>query len=167
VLPEVLRHQPDLLYVVVGGRTSEGDTGPLLRRTIEELGLSGHVRLVGARPHEEIPLWLAASDVFCLATSNEGRANALIEALACGIPVVTTQVGGNAEIIENGRNGFLVPLGDASALGSALVAAFETKWNRAEIAAPWQARSWADTAEEVLREFEALRSGECLERSVR
>jgi teichuronic acid biosynthesis glycosyltransferase TuaC len=166
-LPEVLRHQPDLLYVVVGGRTSEGDTGPLLRQRIEDLGLSASVRLVGTRPHEEIPLWLAASDVFCLATSNEGRPNALMEALACGIPVVTTRVGGNAEIIESGRNGFLVPLDDPRALARALVRAFEADWDHAAIAAPWQARGWDCTAEAVLSEFRALTPAECPQQGLR
>jgi glycosyltransferase involved in cell wall biosynthesis len=166
-LPEVLRHQPELLYVVVGGRSSEGDTGPMLRRRIADLGLSEHVRLVGTRPQEEIPLWLAASDVFCLATSNEGRPNALMEALACGVPVVTTRVGGNAEIIENGRNGFLVPLDDGTALGHALVKAFETDWNHAAIAAPWRVRGWDCTAAAVLSEFVALTPGECLDQGLR
>ena len=161
-LPEVLRHQPDLLYVVVGGRTSEGDTGPLLLRRVEDLGLTQSVRLVGTRPHEEIPLWLAASDVFCLATSNEGRPNALMEALACGVPVVTTRVGGNAELIEDGRNGFLVPLDDAAALARALARAFEADWDHAAIAAPWRARGWDCAAEEVLGEFRTLTPRECV-----
>jgi len=155
-LPEVLRHYPDLLYVVVGGPSGEGDTGPLLRRTIEELRLADHVRLVGSRPPGEIARWLAAGDVFCLATSNEGRPNAVMEALACGVPVVTTRVGGNAEIIEEGRNGLLVPLDDSAALSRALVTALKTDWNHAAIAAPWQARSWDRTATEVLREFASL-----------
>ncbi|MGH7396396.1 MAG: glycosyltransferase [Candidatus Rokuibacteriota bacterium] len=155
-LPEVLRHCPDLLYVVVGGPSTEGDTGPLLRRTVEELGLADHVRLVGARPPQEVARWLAASDVFCLATSNEGRPNAVMEALACGVPVVTTRVGGNAEIIDEGRNGLLVPLDEPAALTRALITAFQTDWNREAIAGPWQARSWDRTAAEVLREFASL-----------
>lgn len=156
-LPEVLRHCPDLLYVVVGGSSSEGDTGPLLRRTIDDLGLSEHVRLVGPQPPEEVARWLAASDVFCLATSNEGRPNAVIEALACGVPVVTTRVGGNAELIEEGRNGHLVPLHDTTALGRALVSAFRTDWDHVAIAAPWKVRSWDRTAAAVLDEFASVR----------
>lgn len=155
-LPEVLRHYPDLLYVVVGGPSTEGDTGPLLRRTVEELGLADHVRLVGARPAEEVARWLAASDVFCLATSNEGRPNAVMEALACGVPVVTTRVGGNAEIIDEGRNGLLVPLHDPAALTRALITAFQTDWDHGAIASPWQARSWERTGGEVLHEFASL-----------
>lgn len=156
VLPEVLRHCPDLLYVVVGGASSEGDTGPLLRRTIDDLGLADHVRLAGPQPPEEVARWLAASDVFCLATSNEGRPNAVIEALACGVPVVTTRVGGNAELIEEGRNGFLVPLEDAAALSGALVRAFRAGWDHTAIAAPWKARSWDRTAAAVLHEFASV-----------
>jgi glycosyltransferase involved in cell wall biosynthesis len=158
-LPEVLRHCPDLLYVVVGGASSDEDTGPLLRRMIDELGLSAHVRLVGPRASGEIAQWLRASDVFCLATSNEGRPNVVIEALACGVPAVTTRVGGNAELIEDGSNGLLVPLDDARALGEALVCALGKDWDHEAIAAPWKARSWERTAADVLQELAALVPG--------
>ncbi len=155
-LPGVVHRHPDLLYVVVGGPSAEGDTGPLLARMTQALHLGDHVRLVGARPHEEIPRWLAAADLFCLATSNEGRANVLMEALACGVPVVTTRVGGNAEIVQDGRNGLLVPLGDAVALSRALVAGLGMDWDREGIAGPWRGQSWDRTAAAVLAEFGAL-----------
>ena len=155
-LPAVLRRYPDLLYVIIGGPTSEGDTGPLLARLTQELGLDDHVRLVGPQPHDAIPRWLAAADLFCLATSNEGRANVVMEALACGVPVVTTRVGGNAEIVHHGENGLLVPLGDTAALRTALLTGLDRSWDRQAIAAPWQAQSWDRTSTEVLRELEAV-----------
>lgn len=155
-LPEVVRRHPDVLYVVVGGPDLEGNTGPRLAQQTRDLGLARNVRLGGARPHAEIPLWLAAADIFCLATSNEGRANVIMEALACGIPVVTTRVGGNAEVVEEGRNGLLVPLDDTRALGRALIAAIDTDWNHEMIATPWQARSWKSTAADVLEEFRMM-----------
>ena len=155
-LPDVVAKRPDVLYVAVGGPGLEGDTGPLLRRLIAEHGLGDHVRLVGARPHDEIPLWLAAADLFCLATSNEGRANVLLEALACGVPVVTTDLPPNREVVEPGVNGFLVPLGDASALGDALVRALDWPWERREIAAQAGRRTWEQTAAEVHGELAAV-----------
>jgi teichuronic acid biosynthesis glycosyltransferase TuaC len=155
-LPEVARQYPDVLYVVVGGPDLEGNTGPLLVQLTRDLGLAQNVRLSGARPHTEIPRWLAAADVFCLATSNEGRANVVMEALACGIPVVTTRVGGNAEVVEPGRNGFLVPVDDTRALSRALIAAIDADWDRETIARPWRARSWKSTAADVLEEFRMI-----------
>lgn len=159
VLPRLVASHPKLVYVVVGAAGVEGDTGPLLERLVAELGLREHVRLAGARPHEEIARWLAAADLFCLATSNEGRANVILEALACGVPVVTTDVGGNREVIRDGAEGFLVPLGDADALASALLRALETGWDRAAIASRGAARTWDRTVEDVLGEFRALVPG--------
>jgi glycosyltransferase involved in cell wall biosynthesis len=158
-LRRVIAERPDLFYVVVGGPGVEGDTGPLLRRLIRELRLGGQVRLVGERPHEEIPDWLAAADLFCLATSNEGRPNVILEALACGLPVVTTRVGGNSEVVEEGVNGLLVEFGDREGLARALLRGLVHPWDREAIAEKARARSWDETAAEVLEEFRQLLAG--------
>lgn len=155
-IPAVVAVRPNVLYVVVGGPGPEGDTRLLLHRLTDELRLAGHVRLVGPRPHDEIPLWLAAADLFCLATSNEGRANAILEALACGVPVITTPVGGNAEIVRHGDNGLLVPLGDGAALSQALRCGLATEWDRDGIARAAARQSWDDTATELVKEFRQL-----------
>jgi glycosyltransferase involved in cell wall biosynthesis len=159
VMPTILKAYPDALYVVVGGAGVEGDTEPLLRRQIEELGLHDHVRLVGSRPHEEIARWLTAADVFCLATSNEGRANVILEALACGVPVVTTDVGGSREVILEGVDGSLVPFGEPAALAEALIRGLATGWDRAAIAGRAAARTWDRTVEDTLAELSRLALG--------
>jgi teichuronic acid biosynthesis glycosyltransferase TuaC len=158
VLPGLLVDHPDLLVVVVGGATVEGDIGPKLHRLRSELGLDRHVLLPGNCPHEQVPTWLQAADLFCLATENEGRPNAVLEAMACGLPVVTTDVGGNAEIVEPGRNGLLVPFGDAGALSGALARALAVPWNRGAISDQARLRTWEETARQVSAEFhEVLR----------
>ena len=162
ILPRLLAADPRLFYVIVGGPGAEGDTGPLMRRLSVELGVEHHVRIVGARPHEEVADWLAAADVFCLATSNEGMANVLVEALACGVPVVTTHVGGNAELIEHGQNGLLVPLGDAEVLRDAMLKAVQKKWDRVGIARTMVGRSWEASAAQIVQEWRAaIGSGSC------
>ena len=145
--------RPDLLYVVVGGPGPEGDTGPALRRRAALRGIDANVVLAGARPHAEIPTWLNAADLFCLATSNEGRANVLLEAQASGVPVVTTDVGGSAEIVRDGHTGFLVPPGDAPALAAALARALGMSWDAAAIAADAQRWSWSATTDAVHHEL--------------
>jgi len=155
-LPDVVAKRSDLLYVVVGGPSPEGDTGPLLRGLIEQLGLREHVRLVGPRPHEEIPLWLAAADLFCLATSNEGRANVILEALACGVPVVATRIGANEEVVREGVNGLLVPLRNQDALSRALLRGTEIEWNHQVIAAEAKSHSWDQTVTTVTEELKKL-----------
>jgi glycogen synthase len=142
--------------VVVGEAGVEGNAEPLLRRLSQEFGVEDRVSLVGSRPHQEVAQWLAAADVFCLASSNEGMANVILESLACGVPVVATRVGGNAELIREGENGYLVNLGDQEALASALVRALNTPWNRAEIANRIRPRSWEATATQVLEEFRSM-----------
>jgi len=159
VLPRLLASHPRLLYVVIGGGGAEGDTGPLLQRMSVELDVEAHVRLAGSLPHESIADWLAAADLFCLATSNEGLANVLIEALACGLPVVTTRVGGNAELITDGENGLLVPPADPEALLKALMRALETAWDRERIAAAMVGRTWEAAAAQVVRQWTEVLSG--------
>jgi teichuronic acid biosynthesis glycosyltransferase TuaC len=156
VLPRLVAAQPNLLFVVVGGPGAEGDTGPNLKRLSRELGMDPYVRLVGARPHDEIAEWLAAADTFCLATSNEGMANVLVEALSCGIPVVTTRVGGNSELVQDGVNGLLVSHGDSDALQKTLLNAFNRKWNRESISRTMTGKTWEATATQLAQEWRTL-----------
>ena len=97
--------------------------GPLrteLQRQVEEKKLQGQVSFVGARPTAEIPLWLNAADVLVLPSFSEGRPNVVLEAQACGVPVVATQVGGTPELIRDGESGLLVDSGDAGGLATAI-----------------------------------------------
>ncbi len=155
-LPRLLLRHPGALYAAVGGPSVEGNNEPLLRRLAAELDLEGHVLLPGATPHEEIATWLQAADLFCLATANEGRPNAVMEALACGVPVVTTDVGGNREIVEPGRDGLLVPFGDGPALERALETALERRWDHEAISARARGRTWEQTGAQVVATFEEV-----------
>ncbi len=155
-LPRLLLRHPGALYAAVGVPSVEGNNEPLLRRLAAELDLEGHVLLPGATPHEEIATWLQAADLFCLATANEGRPNAVMEALACGVPVVTTDVGGNREIVEPGRDGLLVPFGDGPALERALETALERRWDHEAISARARGRTWEQTGAQVVATFEEV-----------
>jgi len=99
-------------------------------------------RCVGARPHEEIPLWMNASDVLCLPSLNEGLPNVALEAMACGLPVVASRVGGVPEIVQEGVNGFLVPPSDANTLAETLRRALATKWDGVAIRASVSQFDW-------------------------
>jgi glycosyltransferase involved in cell wall biosynthesis len=77
----------------------------------------------------------------------------MTEALACGLPVVTTRVGGNPEVVRHGVDGLLVPFWDARAFGDAVLQALETEWDRTAIAARAAERRWERTAEAVVDEF--------------
>jgi glycosyltransferase involved in cell wall biosynthesis len=107
-------------------------------------------RCLGARPHDEIPLWMNACDLLCLPSLNEGLPNVALEALACGLPVVASRVGGIPEIVRDGANGFLVPPSAPDALAEALCRALATKWDRDVIRASVSRFDWDVNARTVL-----------------
>ena len=104
----------DFRLIIVGG----GPEHEALQRRIEQLGLTLTVRLLGNR--SDVAALLAESDVFVLSSIAEGTPLTLLEAMASGLPVVATEVGGVASLVENGTTGTLVPPGDAPALAEAL-----------------------------------------------
>ncbi len=82
-------------------------------------GIQDRVWLAGAR--EDVPQLLSALDVFVLPSLAEGISNTILEAMACGLPVVATRVGGNGELVLEAETGFLVPRADSQALAAALL----------------------------------------------
>ena len=96
---------PGASLTVVGDGPERGRLEALARR----LGLAERVRFLGARPHAALPALLAEADVLVLPTASEGLANVWVEALACGVPVVTSDVGGARDVIDRPEAGRLVP----------------------------------------------------------
>jgi teichuronic acid biosynthesis glycosyltransferase TuaC len=86
----------------------DGPERARLQTLARALGVAERVRFLGARPHAELPRLLAAADVLILPTASEGLANVWVEALACGTPVVTCDVGGAREAIDRPQAGRLV-----------------------------------------------------------
>lgn len=80
-----------------------------LVKMAEDFKIADHIKFIGPVNHEEIPLWISASDILVLPSLSEGRPNVVLEALACEVPVVATDVGGIPEIMVNGETGYLVP----------------------------------------------------------
>jgi glycosyltransferase involved in cell wall biosynthesis len=110
---------------------------------------------------EDLRWVLSAADVFVLATRNEGWANVLLEAMACGLPVVATDVGGNAEVVADPSLGRLVPFGDPPALARGLEEALSGRWDGRTIRAWAVANRWEARVEALIGEFRAL-SGDCV-----
>jgi glycosyltransferase involved in cell wall biosynthesis len=106
----VARRQPRVRLMLVG----EGPEGTAIRAQVEQQGLGEHVRFLGLR--KDIPHLLQAADLFLLTSVSEGIPLTVIEAMAAGLPVVSTQVGGTAEVIVEGETGLLAPAGDDAAL---------------------------------------------------
>lgn len=135
---------------IAGGRGPEGAFEEELRTLAAAEGLERDVRFLGAVPAETLAELMSAADVFCLASTNEGWPNVVHEALACGAPVVATDVGAVPEMLPDGRYGIIVPVNDQPALEQALGRALCGTWDRGAIAAWGHARSWSQVAGEVL-----------------
>ena len=112
---EVVRHQPDARILIVG----EGELRPVLDRQIRDLGLERHVLLAGFR--EDALGLMKSFDLFVMSSVTEGLGSSVIEAMACGKPVVATRAGGLPEAVEDGRTGLLVAPRDERALAAAVL----------------------------------------------
>ncbi len=111
-----LQSDPSVKLVFVG----DGEYLDVLRRDFSRLVESRRLLLLGKRG--DVPQVLAGCDLFLFATLHENLSNALLEAMAVGLPVVATAVGGNVEVVEDGGNGYLVPACDSSALVGGVMA---------------------------------------------
>ncbi len=156
LLPSLLQRFPELHYLVVGGACAEGDWGARLRQQVESLGLCERVHFLGTIPPEALREPLSAADVFVLSTRNEGWANVLLEAMACGLPVVTTDVGGNAEVVARPELGTVVPFDEAPALQQALGDALARQWDGEVIMAFARDNGWDKRIDLLCRIFNTL-----------
>lgn len=126
---EVAKDYPTLLRAFARVGEERGDGVLLLvgrgslqtetERLAGTLGLNGRVRFVGTR--EDVPEFMAVADGYVMSSAWEGMPMVLLEAAAAGLPIVTTRVGGNAEVVQDGVSGFVVPPGDANALAAAML----------------------------------------------
>ncbi|PQO41348.1 glycosyltransferase family 4 protein [Blastopirellula marina] len=108
--PAVLQRFPDAKLLLVG----EGPQETELRERIASLGLQGRVFLPGV--FDDVSDLLDAADLFLLPSHEEGMSLSLLEAMAAGLPVIATDIPGNRQLVEAGRNGLLFPVDDVTAL---------------------------------------------------
>ena len=156
ILPALVTQYPELIYLIVGGDSPEGNIRVRLEHQVKTLKLEDNVRFLGAYPSEQLKLPLSAADLFVLATANEGWANVFLEAMACGLPVITTEVGGNKEVVNDPKLGTVVPFGDSAALLAALLQGLETVWDRPLIIQYARENSWDIRVNILVEEFQRL-----------
>ncbi|MBK1724694.1 glycosyltransferase [Thiocystis violacea] len=155
-LPALIERWPGLLYLIVGGPSAEGNNRAELEALVARLGLADQVRFLGTIPPDQLAVPLSAADVFVLSTRNEGWANVFLEAMACGLPVVTTDVGGNREVVNDPSLGIVVPFEDPDALLAALHQALVTEWDRVVIRHHAEQNDWSERVERLCRAFERI-----------
>lgn len=122
-----------------------------LRGTLEalatELGINDRVFFRGRQAHDDIPIWFNAVDVFCLPSLNEGCPNVVFEALACGVKVVASNVGGVPDIIDTSEKGWLARPKDSVDLARCLNVALHTP----ALAGRVQTITWDESARQILQ----------------
>ncbi len=126
----VCHELPDTVFVIAGS-LYERDYSAEMQAMIRSLGLEKNIKLLDF-VENPVPL-LKMSSAFCLLSRSEGFSNALLEAMACGVPSVVTRVGGNSEAITDGKNGFLVPVEDDAAAAEKLLALLRNPERAVEI----------------------------------
>jgi glycosyltransferase involved in cell wall biosynthesis len=144
-LSRVQEQRDDVFCYIIG----DGPERKLLERMIKSLQLDSICFLVGARKHQEIPLWMNASDMFVLPSLNEGNPTVMFEAMACGKPFIGTRVGGIPDIISSEEYGLLCEPGSSEELADIIIQGLNRNWNMQTILKYSREFMWQHIAERI------------------
>jgi teichuronic acid biosynthesis glycosyltransferase TuaC len=145
---------PTLRFAIIGGDGAEGAMGAELRQLAVRLKIADRVVFAGSAKREELAAWYGAADLFVLATAHEGCPNVVLEALACGTPVVATPVGSIPELLDSPEVGVLVER-TADSIAAGIDAALHRGWDRDRVRARVADRTWSAVGREVAEELQA------------
>lgn len=140
---------PDDVRLVVVGGPAQGGTSEKLRAVAAEVGVKNRLILPGPQPYERMPLYSSAADASVLASYREGCPNAVLESLACGTPVVASDVGAVRDILPEPDVGRIVRPQEIGQLREALVEVLDRQWNPEEVVRTSGVKSWDEVAWEV------------------
>lgn len=147
-----LAELPGVTLALIG----EGPARAAFEAAARAAGVADRVRFLGSLPHEAIADWLAAADAMALMSVNEGLANAWIEALACGVPIVIPDVGGAREVLDRPEAGHLVER-SPGAVAAAIRALLAAPPPRAAVAEAASRFSWERNAQQLHAHLSALK----------
>jgi teichuronic acid biosynthesis glycosyltransferase TuaC len=150
----VSKRRTDIVCFIVGS----GGKKKELIRLINRLEVNNFLKLVGSKPHDEIPMWMNACDVFVLPSLSESFGIVQIEAMACGKPVVATKNGGSEEIVIEDKLGILVEPKDPEGLLQAILVALEVEWDAEYIREYSKQFAWERIAEKIVKVYEEVLS---------
>ncbi|HWC31624.1 MAG TPA: glycosyltransferase [Actinomycetota bacterium] len=152
-----------LVLAIVGGPSPSAGSHDVarLRSEAEALGVADRVVFVEALDHDEMPWVYSAADVVLMPSRSESFGLVALEAQACGVPVVASSVGGLRHNVVDGKTGFLVPPGDAAALGDGMLAVISDDRTRARMSEAARRRaegfSWPSTVSRLVRVYAEVR----------
>ncbi len=137
----------------------EGPEKPALERLAKQLGVADRVRFLGRIPHDRLAEIYSAADALVLASSREGWPNVLLEAMACGTPVIASNIWGNPEVVTRPEAGVLMGERTASGVAAAAKQLFQNLPERAATRRYAESFSWDATTRGQIRLFEAILAG--------
>lgn len=143
---------PDARLMIVG----EGPERASLETLAHRLGVRDRVTLVGSVPNTDLYMWYSAADLVVLASSREGWANVLLESMACGTPVIATNIWGTPEVVATPDVGRLVDQRNAEAIAGALLGALAWPFDRPTIRRYAEGFSWRQTTNDQVAVFERI-----------
>jgi len=152
LMPKFLEINPFFRLVIIG----DGPDKKLLATMVQNLNMQKKIFLVGKKSREEMLLYLQSAELMILNSGYEGFSHQILEAMTAGVPVVTSNVGGNREIIRQGENGFMVKYNDEFNI----VEAVKTLWHSSELREKFISEGKKSTAqytpERTIRETKAV-----------
>jgi teichuronic acid biosynthesis glycosyltransferase TuaC len=151
---DALRLLPDTELLLVG----EGPERAALQARIDAAGLSGRARLVGPVPHARLAAYYGAADASVLASSREGWANVLLESMACGTPVVASNIAGNPEVVQAPEAGLIVRENTAEGIAEAARTLFADPPDRAATRAYAEGFGWEETSRGQIGMFREVKA---------
>ncbi len=145
----VRREIPGATLDIIG----EGPEAARLKDQAARAGLAPAVRFLGSLPYDAVLDSMESADIFCLPSRREGFPLVALEAMAAGLPVVGTDIGGTREIVKRPELGTIVPPGDADALARALSSALRATWDRSLIRVEARKYNWGRIAGQYLEVY--------------
>ena len=151
-MKNIIKVRDDAMLIIVG----DGPLKKELENQIKKLGLDEYIKLVGAKPHDKIPVWMNAADLFVLPSLSEGNPTVMFEALGVGLSFVGTAVGGVPEIITSEDYGLLCPPADPECLAKKILIALEKDWDREKIRKYAEQFTWEEIARKTFEVYNGI-----------
>lgn len=158
---ELLPHYPRLRLKIIG----EGNTKKELENLVKKSKIEKNVDFVGRIPHEKTPAYYQEANLFVLPSINEGMSNAILEALASGLPILATDTGGSKELVRDGINGFIIRMKDAADIAEKIkkiIANAELRASMSQASRQLaETMSWSKVAHQYFTLYKKIKSKIC------
>jgi len=116
-VPIITRKNRNVRFLILG----EGPLTMVFKEKMKRFIESGHVKFIGAVPHEKVAGYLSAADIYVSTSFSDGTSAGLLEAMACSLPAVVTDIAGNREWVQNEISGLLVPVANSEKLAEKIL----------------------------------------------